>query len=141
MVILIIGLLMALLPLDALALPPVEALLAADLDGDGDADLAVRTADDRLHALANDGGEVGGLLKVRLLSLMSSSGAVGSRVELRRGGDFASRNVQREWPVELGLNGHERLDSGPVRRLPAERVHRSVPVLSPTERRYAEPHR
>jgi Tfp pilus assembly protein PilF len=97
--------------MDALDLPPVAELLAADLDGDGDSDLLVRGADDVLRAVANDGGDAGGLLKLRLLSLMSSSGGLGSRVEVRDGAFFASRNVQREWPVEIGLGGNRRLDS------------------------------
>ncbi|RKY20620.1 MAG: hypothetical protein DRQ55_07130, partial [Planctomycetota bacterium] len=84
--------------LDELSLPPVEQLLAADLDGDGDSDLLLRGRDDTLHALANHGGESGGLLKLRLLSLMSNSGAIGARVELREGGFLSSRNVQAEWP-------------------------------------------
>jgi len=100
--------------LEALAwqdVAPVADVLAADLDGDGDSDLLVRTADDRLLALSTVGGEQGGLLKLRLLALMSPSGGLGARVEVRQGAFFASRTIQAEQPIEIGLGGRRQLDS------------------------------
>ena len=91
--------------------PAVVDVTAVDLDDDGDQDLLLRSADRRLHALRNDGGEAGGLLKLRLLSLMSPSGALGARVELRAGAFFASRTIQADQPVEIGLGGRTQLDS------------------------------
>ena len=92
-------------------MPPLSGVIAADLDADGDSDLLVRDADDRLRTLRNDGGEAGGLLKLRLVSLMSPSGGLGARVELRQRDFFAARHLQDEWPVEIGLGGRRHLDS------------------------------
>jgi len=93
---------------------PSTALLSADVDADGDSDLVLRGSDSRLTILRNDTAQAddqGGLLKLRLISLVGSSGAVGTRIELRDGTHLVSRTIQDEQPIELGLGGRRHLDS------------------------------
>ncbi len=90
---------------------PGPELLAADLDGDGDSDLLLRSDNGSLHLLQNQGGHDNPLLKLQLLSLMSPSGALGARVEVRSGDFYTSRMIQSEQPVELGVGGRGTLDS------------------------------
>lgn len=100
--------------LSALTLPAAAALLAADVDGDGDVDLLLRSQDDTLTILRNSSvasSSGSGLAKLRLISLVGSSGAVGTRIELRDGPFFVSRTIQGEQPIEIGLGGRRHLDS------------------------------
>jgi tetratricopeptide (TPR) repeat protein len=89
----------------------ITDLLAADFDGDGDSDLLARDANNALRFLINNGGEAQPLLKLRLLSLMSPSGATGARVEVRQGDFYTSRIVQSHQPVEIGVGARQSLDS------------------------------
>jgi len=89
----------------------ITDLLAADFDGDGDSDLLARDANNSLRFLINKGGEAHPLLKLRLLSLMSPSGATGARVEVRQGDFYTSRVVQSQQPVEIGVGARHSLDS------------------------------
>ena len=87
----------------------VRDLVAADLDGDGDSDLLLVTAAG-LRALRNDGGDLGGQLKVRLVGTKTNPGGVGTRVEVRSAEFLAVRHVSGP-PIEIGLGGHQKLDS------------------------------
>jgi tetratricopeptide (TPR) repeat protein len=96
--------------LTTVSAPPSDAMIAADVDGDGDCDLMLRSGDDKLTVLRNE-SNAGTLLKLRLISLVGSSGAVGTRIEVRDGTFFASRTVQQEQPIEIGLGELRHLDS------------------------------
>lgn len=96
--------------LDALELAPVRDVLAADVDGDGDTDLVVVTANGEWRWLRHDGEPAGRQLAVRLVGLKTNPTGLGARVEARADGLRAIRTVQR--PVTaLGIGRHTRLDS------------------------------
>ncbi len=100
------------LSLDQLTLPPIRDGLAIDYDGDGDSDLLLTTGEGELVVLRNDGGNVGGQLKLSLTSLaMANHGGIGSTVEVRAGATVIHRIVTRELPVEIGVGDLRRLDS------------------------------
>ncbi|HEX8844069.1 MAG TPA: FG-GAP-like repeat-containing protein [Pyrinomonadaceae bacterium] len=63
----------------------VPTLVSADLDGDGDTDLIVRSASDNLIVLRNDGGNRNRSLRVRLAGKVSNRSGVGAKVEMRAG--------------------------------------------------------
>jgi hypothetical protein len=85
-------------------------MLAADFDADGDTDLILVTADNKLRLLRNEGGHVNGQLKIRLVTQKTNPCGLGTRVELRAGEHWVSRAVE-QLPIELGLDGHKRVDS------------------------------
>ncbi len=87
----------------------VRDLLAADLDGDADSDLLLVTTAG-LRFLRNEGGHVNGQLKIHLVGTKTNPGGLGTRVEIRSGSFLAVRPVS-ELPVEIGLGGHQSLDS------------------------------
>ncbi len=90
-----------------LAVP--RELLAADLDGDGDSDLLVLTAEGP-RVLRNDGGNVHRQLKIRLVGTKTNPAGLGTQVEVRAGGLSLARAVGR-LPIEIGLGPHETLDA------------------------------
>jgi tetratricopeptide (TPR) repeat protein len=96
---------------DPSATGPLTSVTALDLDDDGDSDLLLRSAADRLVALRNDGGHVNGQLRARLESKMQLSGAIGTHVSLHAGDRHTSRWLQDDLPVEIGLGGLDRIDS------------------------------
>jgi tetratricopeptide (TPR) repeat protein len=117
--------------LDAEMPSPMRDVTAADFDGDGDTDLLLLTSDSKLRYLRNDGGHINGQLKVRLFSLlMGNRGGIGTQIEVREGDFGATRWVQREWPVEIGLNGRTRLDA--VRTVWPDGVVRSRTMIDRT---------
>ena len=119
--------------LAAQKLPPLADLLAADLDADEDTDLLLVTADGELRFLRNHGGHVNGQLKVRLLSLLAGNrGGIGTQLEVRDADYSATRWVQREWPIEIGLNGRHELDT--VRTVWTDGIVRSQTMVAPTGR-------
>lgn len=100
------------LALSKLRFPTVHAVVAIDVDADGDSDLLLVTGDGELVVLRNDGGNAGGQLKVRLNSLaISNHGGIGSTIEVRSGRSVMTRLVSRELPIEIGLGGLQQLDS------------------------------
>lgn len=90
-----------------------RALLAADLDGDGDTDLLLATAGG-LRLLDNRGGDAHRQLKVRLVGTKTNPTGIGTHVEVRAGTFLAAREVAGP-VIEIGLGeaGKEgiRLDS------------------------------
>ncbi len=96
--------------LASVALSAVREVIAADLDADGDTDLLLVTVAGRLHILRNDGGNVNGQFKARLLGTKTNPTGLGTRVELRVGDFRAVRSVSA-LPVEIGLGNRQRLDS------------------------------
>jgi Flp pilus assembly protein TadD len=88
---------------------PVDALVAADFDGDGDTDLIASTPNG-LRFLRNDGGNANRQLKLRLSGNRSNASALGVRVELASGNWRTIRTLQ-QLPLEIGVGRHEKLDA------------------------------
>jgi hypothetical protein len=88
---------------------PVDALVAADFDGDGDTDLIASTPGG-LRFLRNNGGNANKQLKLRLVGNRSNASALGVRVELASGNWRTIRTMQ-EFPLEIGLGKHDKLDA------------------------------
>ncbi len=66
----------------------------ADIDGDGDLDVAVSTNNGPAILLRNDGGNANGWLRLRLIGSKSSRDAAGAQVRVRAGDIVASREVR-----------------------------------------------
>lgn len=92
----------------------VESVACADLDGDGDTDLAISLDGRGLVILRNDGGNANSQLKMRLVGNRSNASGLGMQIELATGGWRARRTVQR-LPVEIGVGKHTQLESVTVR--------------------------
>jgi tetratricopeptide (TPR) repeat protein len=104
------------LGLEKLAQGPVEALAAADFDGDGDTDLLLSVDKKGLQLLRNDGGNANGQFKLRLFGNRSNASGIGIRVEVTAGHWRTIRTVST-LPLEIGIGRHKRLDSVNVRWL------------------------
>ena len=88
---------------------PVDALVAADFDGDGDTDLIASTPGG-LRFLRNDGGNANKQLKLRLVGNRSNASALGVRVELASGNWRTIRTLQ-QLPLEIGVGRHDKIDA------------------------------
>jgi hypothetical protein len=91
----------------------VDALLAYDVDEDGDLDLLV-SAGGKTSALVNDGGNANGWLTVVLEGLATGSGkvnraGVGSLVEVKAGNLVVTRTAGL-WPTHAGLGARTKAD-------------------------------
>jgi len=93
----------------SMTLPPVADIVAADADLDGDTDLLLITAGGS-RFLRNDGGNVNGQLKVRLVSSKTNPTGLGTHVEVQDKDFWATRGVS-ELPIEIGVGKRERLDA------------------------------
>jgi len=89
---------------------PVESVLAADLDNDGDTDLLLTLADQSLKILRNDGGNANQQIKLHLAGTRSNASGIGVRVEVAAGGMRLERRVST-LPIEIGVGQHKQLDS------------------------------
>ncbi|MCH7704638.1 MAG: VCBS repeat-containing protein, partial [Planctomycetes bacterium] len=94
----------------ALDLPGLKDVVAADVDNDGDTDLILVTAGGSLRLLRNDGGHVGGQLKLRLTSLKTNPSCIGTRIEAREGAFLIARSATGP-TLEIGLGGRQRFDT------------------------------
>src|ERR1019366_6670209 len=91
----------------------VEALLAYDVDKDGDLDLLV-SAGGKTSVLVNDGGNANGWLDIVLEGLPSGSGkvnkrGVGSLVEVKAGNLYVARTAGL-LPTHVGLGARTKAD-------------------------------
>ena len=91
--------------LDKVKLHDPRALIAADIDGDGDADLLITQADGSLVALRNDGGNKNHSLRLSLKGLNDNRSAFGTKVQV-----FAGES-QQKWEI-AGSSGY--LAQGPA---------------------------
>lgn len=90
--------------LDKIKLNEPRALVAADLDGDGDSDLLITQRDSSVVALRNDGGNRNHSLRVSLKGLNDNKSAFGTKVQVFAG------ELQQKWEV-AGSSGY--LAQGP----------------------------
>ncbi len=88
---------------------PVDGLVAADFDGDGDTDLMAPTRGGG-RFLRNDGGNANRQLKLRLVGNRSNASGLGARVELSAGNWRTLRRCNN-CPPETGVGKHARLDA------------------------------
>ncbi len=91
----------------------IDALLAYDVDRDGDLDLLV-SAGGKTSVLVNDGGNANGWLTVALEGLATGSGkvnrgGVGSLVEVKAGNLVVTRKSGL-WPTHVGLGARTKAD-------------------------------
>lgn len=92
----------------------------ADVDQDGDLDLAVTANGGPAVLLRNDGGNANGWLRVRLVGTRSNRDGIGARVSVtlpggekrwaivKTGSSYCS---QSELPLSFGLGAHQRVDA------------------------------
>ena len=92
---------------------PVDSMVAADFDEDGDTDLVLSTAAG-LQFWRNDGGNANHQLRLRLVGNRSNASALGVRVELASG-NWRTIRTLHELPLEIGTGRHEKLDVLKVR--------------------------
>ena len=115
------------LGLSLLADATVTAMVAADLEIDGDTDLVMQVSGGGLRVLRNDGGNANLQLKVRLLGNRSNASGFGTRVEITAGGLRIGRRVDR-LPVEIGVGQKAVLESVNARWLNLSLNHVDVEV-------------
>lgn len=98
------------LGLDRLSNLQVGSVHIADFDADCDPDVVMALANGGLRFLRNEGGNAHRMVKVHLLGNRSNASGLGCKVEIEAGGLRLLRTV-RQWPVEIGVGRHERLDA------------------------------
>jgi len=121
---------------------PVEFLVAADFDNDGDTDLVLASSKG-LQFWRNDGGNANKQLKLQLVGNRSNASALGSRVQFVAGHWRTSRTLT-ELPFEVGVGKHDKIEmlqtrwsdvattllDVPVQRQPLSLVELVVPTGS-----------
>ena len=79
----------------ALARPAVgRGAATADIDNDGDLDVAVSTNNGPAVLLRNDGGNANGWIRLRLVGRRSNRDGVGAKVRVRSGGVTQTRTIR-----------------------------------------------
>ncbi len=92
-----------------ISLSDPKEIAVADLDADADSDLLLVT-ETGLKTLRNDGGNVNGQLKIRLVGTKTNPSGIGTQVEVRAGAFRAVRAIS-QIPIEIGLGEKELIDS------------------------------
>ncbi|UCG34432.1 MAG: VCBS repeat-containing protein [Phycisphaerales bacterium] len=87
----------------------IADLAMADLDSDGDDDLALFTHDHGLRLLRNDGGERANWINVRLIGRKVNRNGYGARVEIARGGHYDCQTATDGW-IHFGLGDLDEID-------------------------------
>jgi len=87
---------------------PVDDVVAADFDQDGDTDLVMATGSG-LKYWRNDGGNANKQLKLRLVGNRSNASGLGCRVEIVSGHWRTVRNL-KQLPFEIGVGKQDKLD-------------------------------
>ena len=87
----------------------ITDLALADLDGDGDEDIALLSRDRGLRLLRNDGGEQVNWVNVCLLGKKVNRNGHGALVEIARGGHYQMQTVSDGW-VHFGLGSLDGLE-------------------------------
>ena len=80
--------------LDQLDIERPRALVSADYDGDGDADLLLTENGGPVHLLRNDGGNRNAWVRIDLEGLNDSKSAIGTKVEIFAGTDRQKWEIQ-----------------------------------------------
>jgi len=88
---------------------PIEALVAADFDNDGDTDL-ILSSTNGLQFWRNDGGNANRQVKLRLIGNRSNASGLGVRVDLMAGRWRTARALQ-QLPFEIGIGTHDKIDA------------------------------
>ncbi|HVR29582.1 MAG TPA: CRTAC1 family protein, partial [Thermoanaerobaculia bacterium] len=100
-----------------------RAIVAADLDGDGDLDLVTTTLDGPARIYRNDGGNAGSWLSMAVVDPRLRRDAIGARVTILAGGRSIVRHASPAGGyltgsgarIHLGLGSIERVDGFVVR--------------------------
>jgi Tfp pilus assembly protein PilF len=87
---------------------PVDSIVAADFDNDGDTDL-VLSSPGSLRYWRNEGGNANHQLKLLLVGNRSNPSALGVRVEVLAGRWRTIRTLDR-LPFEIGVGKHDKID-------------------------------
>jgi len=87
----------------------VQAVLAGDIDNDGDQDLLLLPADGPVTLLRNDGGNKNHSLRVRLRGRKNNPDGYGAKVWVRQGSFSLLRETFERW-IDLGVGDRNRLD-------------------------------
>ena len=91
----------------------------ADVDLDGDVDLAIATNGGPVYLFRNDGGNRSNSIRLVLEGGKSNRSGIGAEVEVKLGGEVLRRTVrsgssycsQSELPLTIGLGSHTTADS------------------------------
>lgn len=99
--------------LDMVPYHRVQAIHAADLDGDGNLDLLLELQDGHLQILRNDGGNANHSISIHLSGTRSNASGLGSGLELVSGGWRTYRQYDAN-PMLIGIGRHTSLDRATV---------------------------